>query len=289
MRLLVTGATGQVGSQVIRHLCRSGADVEILAGVRNVQQVQERHLAGCPVTWRPFDFADPRRCAPALEGVDVLFLLRPPHISRVDRVFRPFLEAGRRVGLRKVVFLSVQGAEKSPVIPHNRIEGLIRELGFHHIFVRPSYFMQNLTTALQAEIAREGTIRLPAGDSRINWVDVQDVGEASALLMLRFEEFRDRAWDITGPENLGFQEVARRITQGTGREVRYQPVDPLRFFLGKTREGAGKALVMTMLHVLPRFQEPPRVTDDFRRLTGRDPASLDAFIARESERLLDPS
>ncbi len=120
--------------------------------------------------FRQFDFEDTNSFEQSLTGIDRVFLLRPPHISDVDKFFRPLLQHFRLYNIHDVVFLSVQGAEKSKVIPHNKIEKLLKEFGFNTIFLRPAYFMQNLTTTLLQDIKMKRRIILPAGKARFNWL-----------------------------------------------------------------------------------------------------------------------
>src|SRR6056297_3395326 len=113
----------------------------------------------------------------------------------------------KRQGVKEIVFLSVQGAEKSNVIPHRKIEKLILNSGLEYIFIRPSYFMQNLTTTLLEDIRKNHRIVLPAGRARFNWVDGKNVGEVGAVLLEHFEDYANQGIDVTGSENLSFYEV----------------------------------------------------------------------------------
>ncbi|MGM0376202.1 MAG: NAD(P)H-binding protein, partial [Bacteroidota bacterium] len=144
--ILITGATGNVGFEVVRFLSGMSTDNKIVAGVRNIEKAKGDFKDYPDLGFVYFDFENPETFESALTGIDRVFLLRPPHISNVEKYFRPLISHIRNIGIREVLFLSVQGAEKSKVIPHNKIERLIMEDGPDYIFLRPGYFMQNLTT-----------------------------------------------------------------------------------------------------------------------------------------------
>lgn len=120
--VLVTGATGNIGTEVIQGLIELETDSEIYAGARNIEKAQKHFNNHRDLLFRKFDFENESTFLEAFDQVDILFLLRPPHISDVEVVFRPLLNSAKENGINKVVFLSVQGAEKSKVIPHNKIE-----------------------------------------------------------------------------------------------------------------------------------------------------------------------
>ncbi len=285
-RILVTGATGNIGQEVVHFLCELDAISEIIAAVRDVPSAKQKLPEYQNLSFRTFDIEQATTFDSAFKEVDILFLLRPPHISEVDKFFRPFLKSAQKNGIQNVVFLSVQGAAKSKLIPHNKIERLIKEFGFNFIFVRPSYFMQNLTTTLLPEILKSKTITLPSGAAKFNWVDVQNVGEASAKLILTFKEHQNKAYDITGTERLNFSEVARVMSEIIGTEIRFKPINPISFYVKKTREGleSGFAVVMTILHFLPRLQKEPDVSPNYKMLTGKAPTTISEFIKREKEK-----
>ncbi|WP_239794235.1 NmrA family NAD(P)-binding protein [Tenacibaculum finnmarkense] len=289
-RILVTGATGNIGLEVVHYLSELNSDSEILAAVRNIDKAKKTFKNYPNLHYRKFDFENESTFSEAFDQVDILFLLRPPHISDVEEVFRPLLNSAEENGINKVVFLSVQGAEKSKVIPHNKIERLVQELQFDYIFVRPSYFMQNLTTTLLPEILTKKSITLPSGKAKFNWIDVKDIGESTATLIAKFENYQNQAYEITGTENKNFGDVADLMTDITGERIRFNSINPISFYFRKKKEGlnGGFAMVMTILHFLPRLQAEPKISDNYQKLTGKVPTTLQEFIEREKEKITTP-
>ena len=287
-RILVTGATGNVGIEVVHYLSKSKTDSEIYAAVRNIEGAKQHFDSYPNLLFRQFDFEKKSTYSKAFERIDFLFLMRPPRISDVEKVFRPLLGSAKENGIHKIVFLSVQGADKSKLIPHNKIERLIQELQFDYIFVRPSYFMQNLTTTLLPEIISNKTITLPSGKAKFNWIDVENIGESSANLIVGFEKYHNQAYEITGTENKSFGEVTALLTNIIGERIRFKSINPISFYFKKRKEGikSGFALVMTLLHFLPRLQDEP--SNNYHKLTGKIPTTLQEFIKREKEKLTIP-
>ena len=181
-----------------------------------------------------------------------------------------------------MVFLSILGAERIRVVPHRRVEEWLEASGLDWVFLRASYFMQNLTTTLHKDIAR-GEIYLPSGRARFNWVDAADIGRAIAAVLRAPDAHRNRAYVITGREQLAFREVAALIARVTGQPMRFTSPTLPSFFLRKWREGerVPMILVIIMLHFLPRFSKLPPLSDDFRTRTGREPGTLEDFVKRD--------
>lgn len=197
-KILITGATGNIGTEVVEFLSALEKKQQIILAVRNIESTKTRHSNLAKFNFRQFDFENEASFTEAFEGIQTLFLLRPPHISDIEKYFLPLLTAAESSGIKNIVFLSVQGAEKSKVIPHNKIERLIEKMDFNYIFVRPSYFMQNLTTALLPEIQMNKSITLPSGKAKFNWIDTKNIGEAIAVLITSFDKYKNQAYEITG-------------------------------------------------------------------------------------------
>lgn len=286
-QILVTGATGNTGYEVIKYLFEKNTSNRIIAGVRDIDKAKKKFAEFPELNFSHFDFEDHTTFNNALKNTDTVFLLRPPHISDIKKYFKPLINkmAGKRT--REVVFLSVQGAEHSKIIPHNKIERLILDSNLDHIFLRPSYFMQNLTTTLFDDIKEKNRIILPAGKAKFNWVDIDNIGEASAILLERFEEFKNSAYEITGYENKNFPEVTDELNRklSSRKAITYKNIDPFSFFWIKKKEGipARKIVVMIMLHFLPRFQKEPVISEFYEKLTGKKPSSLAEFIERKKD------
>lgn len=282
-RILITGATGNTGFEVIRFLFDRSTVNQIIAGVRNTDKAKGLFKAFPRLGYVTSDFEAPGTFDGALQGIDTVFVLRPPHISDVERFFGPLIEKMKEKGVREVVFLSVQGAETSSFIPHHKIEKLLLASGLDYIFLRPGYFMQNLTTTLHDDIRVKRKIILPAAKAKFNWIDVENIGEASAIVLDNFEAYKNNAYDLTGYENLDFATAAQLINEVTEDKIEFHNVSPFKFYRIKKRESmkTGLILVMIMLHFLPRFGKEPRISSFYETITGKKPTTLKAFISRE--------
>ncbi len=268
---LITGASGNVGQAVLSHL---PAD----APYQLYQTTHHPHATNPGQRW--LDFENPRSFSAALQHIDVVLLIRPPQLADVKRYFAPFISACQQALVKQVVFLSVQGADQTPYIPHAKIEALLRQSGLAYTFIRPSYFMQNLTTTLKQDIRQHHRLFLPAGQARFLWVDVDDIGRAVAVVLANWTQHQGRIYTITGSQLLTFSQVSALLSEQIGYRVHFESPNLLRFYWTKRAEGlsSGLILVMMLLHYLPRFQTTPGISPDFSWLTGRQPNTLVNFI-----------
>ncbi|HLO89563.1 MAG TPA: NmrA family NAD(P)-binding protein [Lentimicrobium sp.] len=282
-KIFITGATGNIGQQVIKHLSPTN---EILVGVRNDTEQNNLLKPNSRINQVKFDFQNISTFKPSLQGIYTLFLLRPPQLADIN-IFKPLIDIARECNVKEVMFLSVQGAEKSKVIPHNKIERLILDSGLDYIFIRPSYFMQNLTTTLLKDLKEKHKIILPAGNAKFNWVDIVNIGEVCALLLDKFSDYKNSAYEVTGYENVNFQQVVSLINNQLDTSIIYKNTNPLSYFIQKKRDGepTAKILVMIMLHFLPRFSNEPRISTFYEKLTGKRPTGLEEFVVREKNLL----
>jgi uncharacterized protein YbjT (DUF2867 family) len=286
-KILILGATGNVGHAVIQQLVQREAACELFAGVRDLEKGKLFLGEYTQLQYRHFDFKDPRSFEAALQNIDRVFLMRPPSIADVPRYFAPLVNALKAAGTKLVVFLSVHGAERSRFIPHHKIERLIEQQGLAHVFIRPSYFMQNLTTTLYQDIRDRRRIILPAGNALFNWIDVQDVAKVIALVLLTPQLHLNKSYELTGSENLNFYQVTEILNRFLRWPIRYRAMNPIFFYWRKRRENYPKdyLFVLTLLHVLPRFMKEPLISDDYFVLTGESPSLLQDFAKREAHLL----
>lgn len=281
--ILITGARGNIGTEVLRGLKTIQSTHRIYAADYLPANTEKIKNTFPDTDYRQLDFAKPEGFDKALKDMDIVFLLRPPQLADVKKYFDPFLVAMKKQGISKVVFLSVQGAEKQSFIPHYKLEKLILEHEIQHVFLRPSYFMQNITTTLFDEIQHHNRIFIPSGKLSFNWVDSRDIGLVGAHVLNNFEKYSGKALEITGTDFCGFEEVVRLINQHTSKQIRYVSPSLLRFYLTKRKQGVAPAmiLVMIMLHFLPRLgKNEPQLTRVVKEVTGKEPERLENFIIR---------
>ncbi len=282
-RVLVTGATGLVGGQVLRALDRIGADrpgvhpaIDAVAAVRN-PDAWPSALTDVATPVR-FDFQDPATWAPALRGVDRLFLMRPPAITRVKRWLVPAVDAAREAGVRHVVFLSLLGVDRNPLVPHRAVEDHLRQSDMAWTFLRAGFFMQNLSTTHRADIHDEDRIVVPAGGGRTGFVDTRDIAEVAATFLLDPVP-ESRAYELSGGEALTYHEVAGILSAELGREIRYERPGVFEFMRQMRRRGHPLpfVVVMTGIYTTARLGLAGRLTPDLGELLGRPPTPFERF------------
>lgn len=285
-RILITGATGNVGIAILEALQGISVNVEVLAGVRNLERDSQllRHFGVKPIE---FDFEASESFVDIFKTVDTLFLLRPPQLADVQKYFNPLVDSAVENGVKYIVFLSVQGAEDNSVIPHHKIERLIIDSGISYTFLRPAYFMQNFTTTLRKELVENNRIFLPAGDAKFTLIDVQDVGKVAAKILLNPEKHVNIGYDLTNNETLTFGEMAKKLSGGLNRKIEFVSPNLLRFFIQKRKEDVAPMFifVMIMLHYFPRFQKSPNTSNAVQEITGNPPVSFDEFVRNNVKKL----
>jgi uncharacterized protein YbjT (DUF2867 family) len=278
-KVLITGATGNVGKEVLNALQKINHHLDLYAGVRNVN-INELGSSNSNVGLINFDFTDLRTYKSALTDCDILFLLRPPQISDVEKYFKPIIDTCIEKNVRHIIFLSVQGVEKSKIIPHHKIEKLIVDSKIPYTFLRPAYFMQNFTTTLHNDLVNFKQIYLPAGKAKFTLIDLRNVGEVAANVLANISQHINQAYDLTNYEKLTFSEMANIISKGLGFEIKFVSPNLLRFFIAKRKEGTPVMLifVMIMLHYFPRFQKEPETSNWVEKITNKPPITFEKFI-----------
>lgn len=227
----ITRAPGNKGQTVIHHINKSEKQQKLFGlAARNIDKAKQKFQNNSKLVYCHFDFENEATYKNAFKSIDILFLLRPPNLADIDKIFKPLLFAAKKQKIRKVVFLSLQGAEKSRVIPHNKIENLIGQIGFEYIFVWPSYFMQNLTTTLLKEIKQKQIISLPSGNAKFNWIDVLDIGEFTSEMIRNFNSYKNKSYEVIGSENMNFSEVASFLSKIIGEKIVYKSLNPIAFY-----------------------------------------------------------
>ena len=271
--ILVTGATGNVGKSVYESLQQSGQSVR--AAVRTIN-----HTASAGEDVVAFDFAQPTTFAPALIGIKQIFLMRPPAISDTQHVINPFIDAAKAAGVEQIVLLSLLGAESNPLVPHYRIEHYLQKVGIGWTFLRPSFFMQNLTTTHLRDLRDEHRIMVPAGNGRTSFIDARDIAEV-AVLTLTQPGHVGRAYDLTGAEALTYTEVAALISEVLGWHVSYTDPSLLVFAQHMHQQGFAPSfvLVMSAIYTTARLGLAAKITPDVAQLLGRPPTTMRQFIS----------
>lgn len=279
-KLLVIGATGNVGSWVLRELGERGAPVR--AFVRD--QARAAAMLGDDVELAIGDFGDPESVRRAMEGVNGLFLAcsnQPQQVEYETRV----IDAAKEMGVRRIVKLSALGAEVgSPVAFwdwHARIEHHLLASGIPSVVLRPAFSMANLLASAEA-VRYTGKLFVPAGDAEISMIHPRDVG-AAASAALTSGAHEGETCTLTGPEAITFERVAEHLSQAVGREVEFHDVPDGAAIQSMTGQGIPEFVAGQIVAVFGILRQgaQARTTDTVRILTGQEPRGFAQF-ARES-------
>ena len=296
-RILVTGATGNVGRAVLQQLLEAGQPVR--AAVTNLERAGwqpkfSAQLETGQLQLARLEFGDVRSYEAAFAGVGACFLMRPPAVSDIKRLILPAIDAGVALGVRRWAFLSLQGAQRNPVVPHRAVEKYLEQLGksdaLEYTFLRASFFMQNLSTTHREDIARLGDIFIPAGSGKTAFIDVRDIAAVAVKALTSSDTDLERLGlhnagvELTSAEALTYAEVAAIMTRVLGRTITYSNPSPLAFGLHLKKQGAPLAqiLVMEALYTFAKLGLAGNLTGEVQRILGRVPITLEQFARDEA-------
>jgi len=283
MTILVTGATGTVGRQVVEQLVKRGADVRAL--------VRDPAKADFPaaVSAVKGDMLDVDSLRSALSGVSTLFLLNAVVPDEFTQALIA-LNVAREAGVERIVYLSVIHSDRYVNVPHFAgkfgVERMIEQMGFKATILRPAYFMSNELTIKDVVIGY-GVYPMPIGSKGLAMIDTRDIGEIAAIELIRREQSSaplplDRI-NLVGPDTLTGTKAAAVWSEVLGRTIAY-PGDDTAGFEKNLRQFMPKWMAFDMRQMSERFLTEGMMPEagDIERLTvllGRPLRSYRDFVA----------
>jgi len=274
-RILVTGASGNIGSELVKQLTARKADFAVMRSQPGADDKGVLTVHG--------DFADPASLARAFNGFDTLFLLLPLVPHKVE-LAKNAVAAAKAAGIRRIVRSSGLGADADSAVSLSRLQGAIDALvqgsGIACTLLRPAGFMQNWINFSAAQL-KAGTFYAPHGRGAQSVVDVRDIAEAAAAVLLDPAAHAGRAYELTGALALTDQQMLDLIGSAAGHPIAY--VDVPETAAREAMAGMPAVMVdwfMSLNHVIKQGWAAG-VSGDVQRLTGHAPRSF-ADFAREN-------
>ncbi len=276
--ILVTGATGNIGGMIASVLLAQGYPVRIAA--RDAAKAESLVQAGG--TLAAFDYTKPDTFAPALEGIDKLFLLVLSLAAPPEQVM-VIIDEAKRAGVRHIVALSGMSAGYDEQLPSYKVERYIEQSGIPYTFLRPNWFMQNFHTMQRDSIREHGRIAQPAGDAKVSFIDTRDIAAvAVATLTADYTSDTDhygQAYSLTGGQSLDHHEVAAILSRMLDKTITYVALteDEMRERMSaRGGSGRGASLMLHLYHGM-REGQAAAVSPDVAQVLGRDPISFEQY------------
>jgi uncharacterized protein YbjT (DUF2867 family) len=275
--ILVTGASGTVGREVVKAL--GAAKAKVRAGYRTRPQNIPKGVESVAL-----DYDRPDTIRPALTGVETLFLL-----SNAVDVERRVVDEAKAAGVRRVVKLSVLRADKEEYAFarwHRAVEKHVEGSGLAWTFLRPTGFMQNVVTYMAGTIRSQSAIYSSVGDGAVATVDARDIGAVAARVLTEGGHER-KAYELTGPAALTYAQVAAALGGVLGRTINYVPISPEQYKQGALGAGMPEAYVDALVDLERFYREggSSAVSPDVRRLKGADPIPFAQFARDHADAL----
>jgi uncharacterized protein YbjT (DUF2867 family) len=280
--ILITGASGNVGKEVLKQIAQTGAEVR--AAFQSVSKAVETPTG---VEIVSLDYNQAETLQTALKGVDRVFLVGPPN-AQLTALERKAMEVITHSDVRRVVKLSAMGGREA-IFPrqHAESEDYIQSTGVPYTFLRPNGFMQNMVNYNAPTITTQSAFYGSEGDGRVSHIDIRDVA-AVAVKALTENGHVGKAYTLTGPEALTNEEIAHILSDELGREIRFINLSPAQLKEALLSAGVPEwnADALLDLQRLYREGKAATVTGNVEQILGRKPISF-ALFARDYRSAFD--
>ncbi|MCB0196651.1 MAG: SDR family oxidoreductase [Anaerolineae bacterium] len=276
-KILVLGATGNVGSALVEALVEKGEQVK--AGTR--------HPAEYPATKNvepvALDFEQPKAetYAAALDGVNRIFALTKTADVHADKTLNPLIDQAKAAGVYHIVLMTAMGVDQADadVSSIRRVELHLINSGINYTILRPNWFMQNFAPGfLLPMIQQGGTIYLPTDDAKTSFIDARDIAAVAAAALTE-EGHAGKEYTLTGGEALSYGEAAIILSEAANREISYVAIDEKAFLEGMISAGwlPEQAEFMAMLFSIVRQGWSAPVVPVVNEVLGREPIALQQY------------
>ena len=272
-RILVSSATGTIGTALVQRLRELGATFTTMSSKPSARSPQA-HVVG--------DFDDRGSLERAFAGIDTLFLLLPLVPNKLALADNA-IAAARAAGVMHIVRSSGAGADASSPVSlarlHGSIDAKIAASGIAHTLLRPSGFMQNWVTFSAGQV-KAGTVYAPHGSGAQSVIDVRDIADVAAAILMHPAAHAGKAYTLTGAHALTDAQMLATISAATGRKVTYVDVPESAAHQAMLEMGMPEIMIdwfMSLNHVIKQGWAAS-ITDDVQQLSGHAPRRFDDFV-----------
>jgi uncharacterized protein YbjT (DUF2867 family) len=280
--ILVLGATGRVGGEVLRLLAAAGAPVRALSrDPARAAGVPPPPSQG-PVEWQRGDLDDPAALGAALAGVDQAFLMSPVGERMAEQQIA-VVDAACLAGVTRVVKLSGSAWTYAPTptvsgAAHARVEAALAASGLAYVLVRPNAFVQTSLARLPVELSRGDSFTLAWGDGAVPLIDVRDIAAVAAHALLHRDV--SGTFAISGPCDLTGNDIATAAGIIAGRSIAYQPLAIEAAVAGARARGESPFMLTHVREVFERIQAGAAAgpTDETPRLLGHAARPIEDWL-----------
>ncbi|MGO4773380.1 SDR family oxidoreductase [Flavobacterium sp. W22_SRS_FK3] len=288
-RILITGATGQVGGRTIEFLL-ANKSIEIIAAVRTAEKAIIFNKKGIATVI--LDFDDESTHIPAFKNIDRIFIVTGYTVDML-RQSKALLDNAKKAKIQHVVHLGACGPDDTSIghwAWHQFVERYIEWCGFSFTHLRPQDFMQNLLSYGGKKAIKEGIINHYVSDATLSWVDVDNVAEVASLTLAHPELHNGKTYRL-GYDAKNFGEIAALMTSIVGKKFTYVPQSPDVFLEQMINAGAEIAYMSCVYDHWKKYAAntidgADNTFDNFYEITGKQPTTWIHFIEKHKEQLL---
>ncbi|MGC2307717.1 MAG: SDR family oxidoreductase, partial [Nitrososphaeraceae archaeon] len=221
--ILVTGATGTVGSEVLKQLSNDASSYNIKAGVHSIENANKVQQYD-RVKVVQLDYDNMEGVESAFKDVDKLFLLTHPSSKTVEHESNLVTEA-KKSGIKHIVKQSIMradlGADVEAMRLHRQAEKLIIESAIPYTFLRPNEFMQGFINFQGTTIKSNNAFYVPAEDAKVSFVDARDIAAIAVKALVEGDKHYNKTYMVTGPEALSYHQAAEILSNAMGKKIDY--------------------------------------------------------------------
>jgi|RhiMetdeSRZDD1v2_1073273.scaffolds.fasta_scaffold94510_5 uncharacterized protein YbjT (DUF2867 family) len=279
--ILVTGASGNIGSEIVNQLLGVAPAVSIKAAVHSRQNVK-KVKDGDRVKVIPIDYNESDTLRQALKDVDKLFLLTPDVPNAAHLASNAVTEA-KKAGIRHIVKQSVMGADLEADVGtmrlHRQVEDIIEQSGIPFTFLRPNEFMQNFINFHSPSIKGNNAFYIPLEDAKVSLVDVRDIAAVAVKSLTDEDLHKNKTHLITGPEALSYHQVAEILSNRIGRKINYVNISDEEARAAMKEIGMSDWLINTVSELSDYFRKgkASEISSAVEEVTGNKPISFSQF------------